>query len=111
MQTRLSLGLVAVAIVGAMAAPRAHAQTVTGTIQGTVTDATAAVLPGVVIVIRNVETGAVREATTNEVGFYSAPFLAVGTYSRVGPPQRVCHGRTREHRAGLESDAGRGLSV
>lgn len=65
----------------ALAAPAASAQTVTGTMQGTVTDTTAAIIPGVTIVIKNLETGATREVTTNESGFYSAPFLAVGRYS------------------------------
>jgi outer membrane receptor protein involved in Fe transport len=56
------------------------AQTVTGTLQGTVTDTTAAPVPGVTIAIRNVETGLVREVATNERGFYNAPFLPIGRY-------------------------------
>ena len=36
----------------------AGAQTVTGTIQGTVADATGSVLPGVVIQVKNQDTGA-----------------------------------------------------
>jgi hypothetical protein len=59
----------------------AAAQTVTGSLQGTVTDATRAVLPGVAIVIKNTDTGAVREVVSNEVGFYSVSFLPVGRYS------------------------------
>lgn len=64
----------------ALAAP-AMAQTVTGTVQGTVTDASGAVLPGVAVTIRNADTGGVREAVTNAVGFYSATFLASGRYT------------------------------
>jgi Carboxypeptidase regulatory-like domain/TonB-dependent Receptor Plug Domain len=56
------------------------AQTVTGTVQGTVTDTTAAPIPGVTVAIRNIETGLVREVTTNERGFYNAPFLPIGRY-------------------------------
>lgn len=59
----------------------ASAQTVTGTLQGVVTDQTGAVMPGVTIVVKNDETGAVREVVTNSVGFYTAPFLAIGTYT------------------------------
>ena len=40
-------------------------QTVTGTVQGTVTDTTAAPIPGVTVTIRNVDTGLVREVVTN----------------------------------------------
>ncbi len=56
------------------------AQTVTGSAQGTATDTSGAVLPGVNIVLKNTETGQVRELTTNEAGFYSAPFLPLGVY-------------------------------
>ena len=57
------------------------AQTVTGTVQGTVTDASGGVLPGVTVTIKNDETGAVREIVTNAVGFYVAPFLPIGRYT------------------------------
>jgi Carboxypeptidase regulatory-like domain/TonB dependent receptor len=55
-------------------------QTVTGTIQGTVTDTTAAALPGVTLTIQNIETAAVREIVTNENGLYAAPFMPLGRY-------------------------------
>ena len=55
-------------------------QTVTGTVQGTITDTTAAPVSGVSVAIRNVDTGLVREVTTNERGFYNAPFLPIGRY-------------------------------
>ncbi len=57
------------------------AQTVTGTLQGTVTDSGGGVLPGVTVSVKNEETGAAREVVTNEVGFYNATFLAIGRYS------------------------------
>ncbi len=60
--------------------PPAWSQTVTGTVQGTVTDTTAAPVPGATVTIRNVETGLVREVVTNERGFYNAPFLPIGRY-------------------------------
>src|SRR5262249_37334784 len=60
--------------------PPAHAQTVTGTIQGTVTDAGGGVLPGVSVTLTHVETGTERATLTNERGSYSAPFLQIGTY-------------------------------
>ena len=51
------------------------AQTVTGTMQGTVTDTSGGVLPGVTLTLRNLETGVERTVLTNETGFYSAPFM------------------------------------
>jgi hypothetical protein len=65
----------------ALLASSAGAQTVTGTLQGTVIDSTGAVLPGVVVTIKNIDTGASRGVVTNAVGFYTAPFLPVGPYS------------------------------
>lgn len=58
-----------------------NAQTVTGTLQGTVTDTNGAVVPGATVVVRNVETGQERTLTTNSEGFYSASFLPLGRYS------------------------------
>ena len=57
------------------------AQTVTGTMNGTVTDASGASLPGVTITIRNAETSLERVVVTDGNGFYNAPFLPVGRYN------------------------------
>lgn len=57
-----------------------QAQEINGTILGVVTDQTGAVLPGAVVVVKNVRTGLVRELVTNEAGRYLAAFLPVGTY-------------------------------
>jgi outer membrane receptor protein involved in Fe transport len=56
------------------------AQTVTGTLQGTVKDPNGAVLPGATVAIRNVETGQERTLNTNEDGSYVAAFLPIGRY-------------------------------
>lgn len=59
----------------------AFAQTAaTGNIDGVVTDATGAVLPGVAVVVRNTETNVTREAVTDEGGRYRAAALQPGTY-------------------------------
>ncbi|HEX5874106.1 MAG TPA: TonB-dependent receptor [Pyrinomonadaceae bacterium] len=57
------------------------AQTVTGTLRGTVSDSTGAVLPGADIVIRNIETGQERNLKTGSEGVYVAPFLPLGRYT------------------------------
>lgn len=56
------------------------AQTVTGTLSGTVTDRSGGALPGVTVTAKNAETGLERVVVTNETGFYNAPFLPVGRY-------------------------------
>src|SRR5262245_31435336 len=58
----------------------ASAQTVTGTMQGTIRDTSGAVLPGVAVTIVSADTGGTREVVTNDAGFFSAPFLPLGQY-------------------------------
>ncbi len=52
----------------------------TGNVEGVVTDATGAVLPGVTVVVRNVETNITRELVTDDAGRYRAAALQPGTY-------------------------------
>ena len=80
-------GLAAPRILGAVIAAvllttpaLAVAQTVTGTLQGTVVDTNGGVLPGAAVSMRNTETGQARDVVTNEKGFYAAPFLPIGRY-------------------------------
>src|SRR5687768_7543166 len=75
---RIAAALAAVLLL--LAGAPAHAQTVTGTIQGTVVDTTGATVPGASLTIRNTETGYVRELVSNDRGFYNAPFLQLGRY-------------------------------
>ena len=51
-----------------------------GTISGTVKDESSAVLPGVEVVMRNVETGFTRTTVSDAAGRYSAPQLPLGQY-------------------------------
>lgn len=57
------------------------AQTVTGTLQGTVSDANGAVVPNATITIRGVETGLERTLTTNGEGFFVSSNLPLGKYN------------------------------
>jgi hypothetical protein len=57
------------------------AQAVTGTILGTVTDDSGAVLPGVSVTVTNTGTGLVRTAVTNEAGEFTVPSIPTGTYT------------------------------
>ena len=53
----------------------------TGEIKGTVQDPSGAVMSGVTVKIKNVQTGVVTTTTTNESGLYDVPFLAPGSYT------------------------------
>ena len=57
-----------------------RAQVTTGTILGTVSDSSGAVVPGATITIRNVETGISRALTADAAGRYLAPQLPLGNY-------------------------------
>jgi hypothetical protein len=61
----------------------AAAQETTGTITGTSTDQTGAVLPGVSVTLKNTDTGTVRTVVTNEAGLYTASLLPIGQYEVV----------------------------
>ena len=65
----------------------AQSQAANGAIEGTVTDATGGVLPGVTITITNTDTGTERVVVTNEIGLFRAPLLPLGTYNVVAELQ------------------------
>jgi hypothetical protein len=58
-----------------------EAQTATGQITGTVTDASGALMPGVKVTLTNRSTGLVRDTITTETGSYSFPLLQAGVYA------------------------------
>ena len=57
------------------------AQTFRGTILGTVTDPSGAVVSGAKVTIKNVNTGLERTTQTSADGSYSVPELPIGTYT------------------------------
>jgi hypothetical protein len=57
------------------------AQTFRGTILGSVTDQTGALVVGAKVTVRNVDTSLVRTTTTANDGSYAAPELPIGNYS------------------------------
>lgn len=61
--------------------PAVTAQTFRGTILGTVSDQSGAVVPGAKVKVRNADTGLLRETQTAEDGSFSVPELPIGTYS------------------------------
>lgn len=79
MKTRLVAG----AFLGALLGLTLFGQTF-GDISGEVRDSSGAVISGARVVITNADTGAVREATTNENGLYAFPSLVPGVYNLRG---------------------------
>jgi hypothetical protein len=73
--------LAGVALLALLWTPAASAQTFRGTILGTVSDQSGAVVPGAKVKVRNADTGLVRETQTTDDGSYSVPELPIGTYT------------------------------
>ena len=74
--------ILGVSLLAFFAAPAAsHAQATTGTIYGTIADESKSILPGVTVLVQNVENGATRTLVTDENGHYRALNLPPGIYS------------------------------
>src|SRR5580658_612974 len=59
----------------------AHAQVLTGSMLGNVTDPSGAGVPAAAVKITQVETNESREAQTNDTGVFSFPAIPAGTYT------------------------------
>jgi len=70
----------AIGVLIALGTSLVFAQISTATILGVVRDASGALVPGVNISIKHVESGLTRTAISNERGGYSVPLLPVGPY-------------------------------
>jgi hypothetical protein len=79
------------------------AQVANGTISGVVQDSSGAVIPGVSVTVRNVDTGTARTVTTDEGGRYTAPDLSLGNYEVEGQ----LSGFQTEVRSGITLTVGR----
>src|SRR5580704_16080250 len=92
----LVIAVIAVVLLGVAV----NAQTFRGTILGTVTDTSGAVVPGAKVTVRNVNTGLERSSPTSADGSYALPELPPGTYkvtiSQSGFQTSVTNGVTVE---------------
>jgi hypothetical protein len=79
--SRLLLAMFAVLLLVGMPAASAVAQSVTGSISGTVTDATGGVVVGASVTLHSDQTGTARTATTGEDGRFAFAALQPGSYS------------------------------
>ena len=76
-----ALVVCAALLVAAAAGPALAQSAATGTVEGVVKDGTGAALPGVAVVVKNLDTGQTRELMTDESGRYRAATLQPGVYS------------------------------
>ena len=98
----LSASLILAALLSLSIGARLRAQVVGGTVLGTVTDPSGAVIPDAQVSIRNESTGVVTAVTTDKDGFYTAPNLLPGSYDiTVSGP-----GFTTEERKGVTLTVG-----
>ena len=81
MKTNLLKIASALAFAMLMCMPIAWAQTVTGSITGTITDPSDAVVPGAQVVAHNMDTGVDSPTKTNSSGFYRIDSLPIGQYT------------------------------
>ncbi|HET7217186.1 MAG TPA: carboxypeptidase regulatory-like domain-containing protein, partial [Vicinamibacterales bacterium] len=63
-----------------LASARLHAQSATGSIEGTIVDQSGALMPGVTVTVEHLETGTTRTAVTDENGIFRVLLLPVGVY-------------------------------
>ena len=78
---RRSIGLVWLLVVLSLfGASSARAQLTEGTIDGTVTDSSGAVVAGAKVTIKNIGTSISIQEATDSIGYYRAPHLAPGGY-------------------------------
>ena len=73
--------MVLLALLAVCATASAAAAQSSGQIAGTIRDASAGVLPGVTVTVKNVNTGLTRTEVTADNGAYTVANLPVGTYS------------------------------
>ena len=70
----------AIALLFLMLPATSSAQHQLGVSQGTITDASTAVMPGVTVTVTNLDTGIARSTVTNETGLYRVVSLDPGRY-------------------------------
>jgi len=78
---RIASGLIACLMAMVSLAGLSYAQLSSGSILGTITDGTGAVIPGVTIKISNPDIGLSREVLSNESGNYRVDQLPIGAYN------------------------------
>src|SRR5262245_41157909 len=90
-----------------LSGPPIFAQVTTATIAGVAQDSSGAVIPGVSITVKNLDTGITRTAITDEGGRYTVPDLTLGNYE----VEAQLPGFQTEVRSGITLTVGRSALV
>jgi hypothetical protein len=99
--------LLQLVLLAALPVCAARAQVVTGTVTGTATDASQAVVVGAEVRLINTLTGVVQRTTTDQTGSYRFPLLPSGIYSL----EAVLEGFKTFRRDGIIVEVNRSMSV
>lgn len=92
-----SVPILAIAVTLGLGCSSLLAQSGAGSIQGTISDSTGAVIPGAAVHVVNPATGVAADTTSNSVGFYQVPGLFTGSYvETVTAPGMKTYKRTIE---------------
>src|SRR4051812_47768175 len=103
----ISLPLLLLAFLSFVSPAFAQSQAANGSIEGTVTDPSGGVLPGVVVTVTSTDTGAVRSVVTNESGVFRAPLLPLGGYTATAELQ----GFKKFEQTGIRLSAGQTVAI
>lgn len=104
--------LLMVTLTAALCSPGTVAQSGAGSIEGTVTDATGAVIVGASVHVVNQATGVAMDTTTNKVGFFQEPGLFAGTYIvKVAVPEMESYQKTIQLLVGQDAVLNLSLGV
>ena len=89
--------LVVVFFAFGLLASASHAQSTNAAVGGQITDEQGRVVPGVTVVLTNLNTGVTYQAKTNGDGIYNAPALAARYVSRECNERWIQEHRQRRH--------------
>ena len=78
---RLNLGVVSALLLCLLLTPAAFSQQITGTLTGTVQDASGAVIPGADVVLVDNASGTERRSQSNEQGYFTIAAIPAGAYT------------------------------
>lgn len=82
-----------------------YAQTITGSVRGTVTDPGGAVVPNVQVTATNIDTGITSSTSTNGEGLYSIRLLPVGHYTLTAQTQGFAKYRSNAFSLDIDQEA------
>jgi len=78
---KMLANILSLAVLGSLVLPAVYAQSDTGRLKGTVTDATNAIIPNATVTLKNEKTGKIRKTTVSDQGTYAVTQLEPASYT------------------------------